>query len=94
MSTKIKVTPQDLQYIINEMSNIKDKLRDTANGLKYETSNIASIWNDDQSQRFLENVGGIIQRINARMDEVEIEKNRIEEYRKRTDTAARDMYKQ
>jgi uncharacterized protein YukE len=94
MSTKIKLTPQDLQYIINEMSNIKDKLRDTANGLKYETSNIASIWNDDQSQRFLENVGGILQRINARMDEVEIEKNRIEEYRKNTDTAARDMYKQ
>ena len=93
MSTKIKVTPQDLVYIINEMSKIKDKLKDTVNGLKSATSNIASIWNDDQSQRFLENVGGILQRINSRIEEVEVEKNRIVEYQKKTDEAARDMYK-
>jgi hypothetical protein len=93
MSNRIKLTPQDLVHIINEMSKIKDKLKDTVNGLKSATSNIASIWNDDQSQIFIENIGGILQRINSRIEEVEVEKNRIVEYQKNTDKAARDMYK-
>ncbi len=90
MEKNIKLTPNDLFYIITEMNKIKDKLRDTSNELKLQDTNISSIWNDSQSERFLDNISSILQRLNARMEEVETEKNRLEEYQKRTDKAAKD----
>jgi hypothetical protein len=90
MEKNIKLTPNDLFYIITEMNKIKDKLRDTSNELKLQATNISSIWNDSQSERFLDNISSILQRLNARMEEVETEKNRLEEYQKRTDKAAKD----
>jgi uncharacterized protein YukE len=93
MEQNVKLTPQALLQITSEMDKIRDKIKYTASELKNQATSIASIWNDEQSERFLDSVSGILKRLDDRMQEVETEKNRVVDYQKRTDAAAKNANK-
>lgn len=88
MSQKLNLTPQDLQFIINQVEKMKNNIVETANSLQRDTIQIKSKWDDDQFAAFQSQIILFNKQLKLVADQLEKEKQRVIEYQKGTKSAA------
>ena len=88
MSQKINLTPQDLQFIINQVDKMKNTIIETANSLQSDTIKIKSKWDDNQFASFQSQIILYNKQLKQVADQLEKEKQRVIEYQQRTQAAA------
>jgi uncharacterized protein YukE len=81
MASRVNLTPQELQTIINTVDKMRRKITDSAETLKQETQSINNVWKDDAFEQFEDKVIYYYDQLNNIAEQLKKEKERIEEYK-------------
>jgi hypothetical protein len=88
MSKKLNLTPQDLNFILNTIDRMKNSIVESSNVLQRDTIAIKNKWNDDQFESFQSRIILYNKQLKQIADQLDIEKQRIQDYQRGTAAAA------